>query len=45
MIVNKEQREKQRGVRIPGCSEEIGHVVKACRCFGTGRSKYSQCFL
>ena len=36
--MNKDQREIERKLRILRYAEEIGHVAKACRYFGIGRS-------
>ena len=36
--MNKDQREIERKLRIFRYAEEIGHVAKACRYFGIGRS-------
>ena len=38
--MNKDQREIQRKLRILRYAEEIGHVAKACRYFGIGRSSF-----
>ena len=38
--MNKDQREIQRKLRILRYAEEIGHVSKACRYFGIGRSSF-----
>jgi len=40
MFMNKDQREIQRKLRILRYAEEIGHVAKACRYFGIGRSSF-----
>ena len=38
--MNKDQREIERKLRILRYAEEIGHVAKACRYFGIGRSSF-----
>ncbi len=38
--MNKDQREIQRKLRLLQYAEEIGHVAKACRFFGVGRSSF-----
>ena len=40
MFRTKDQREIQRKLRILRYAEEIGHVAKACRYFGIGRSSF-----
>ena len=40
MLMNKDQREIQRKLRILRYAEEIGHVAKACRYFGIGRASF-----
>ncbi len=40
MFMTKDQREIQRKVRILRHPVEIGHVAKACRYFGIGRSSF-----
>jgi transposase-like protein len=40
MFMNKDQREIERKLRILRYAEEIGHVAKACRYFGIGRSSF-----
>jgi len=38
--MNKDQHEIQRKLRILRYADEIGHVAKACRCFGIGRASF-----
>ena len=40
MFKNKDPREIERKLRILRYAEEIGHVAKACRYFGIGRSSF-----
>ncbi len=38
--MNKDQREKQRKLRILKHADETGHVAKTCRYFGVGRTSF-----
>jgi len=38
--MNKDQREIHRKLRILQYADKIGHVAKACRYFGIGRSSF-----
>jgi transposase-like protein len=40
MLMNTDQREIQRKLRILRYAEETGHVAKACRYFGIGRTSF-----
>ena len=40
--MSKDQREIERKLRILRYAEEIGHVAKACRYFGIGRSGFNR---
>jgi transposase-like protein len=42
MFMSKDQREIERKLRILRYAEEIGHVAKACRYFGIGRSSFNR---